>query len=342
MNLGYKIKALRLKAGLTQEMLANIFGVSFQTISKWENNVCTPDIEMLPRIAVYFGVSIDELFDLTVDEKFHRIENMLDYERELPNKTFEEIVEFLYQQLPVTSDQAKIYNFLAHVYHHRMASDSLKVSKYARKALTLNPHTMNCQWLLRKAEGAAARDWKARNHSSVIDFYKELVKENPKELHNYLELMNNLLEDHRVEETVQCLRLYNMQENSEGYKSLYYEWKMAYFRDEQENMERIVKELEEKYSDNGDAMFLLANLYAEIPDYEKAIFYFEKSFELDEEHGKKPLYTDALESMACMYRMKGQCDEAMACYDKILAVLKESFGFTSGAIVDSIIAKKNE
>ena len=116
-------------------MLAQEFGVSFQTISKWENNICAPDIEMLPKISVYFGISIDELFDLTVDERLHRIENMLDMEQEISNKTFEETVSFLQQQLEVTTDKAKIYNFLAHVYHHRMDSDSVKVSMYAKKAL---------------------------------------------------------------------------------------------------------------------------------------------------------------------------------------------------------------
>ena len=341
MKLGNKIKALRLKAGLTQEMLANAFGVSYQTISKWENNVCAPDIEMLPRISIYFGISIDELFDLTADEKFHRIENLLDFEHELPNKTFEEAVDFLHQQLETTADKAKVYNFLAHVYHHRMVSDSSKVSMYVKKALTLNPNIVNCQWLLQKAEGATARDWNIKNHSTIIDFYKELVKDNPEILYNYLQLMDNLLADNRVEETVEYLRLYNEQENSEEYRSLYYEWKIARLRNDQELMRRTVKNLEEKYSDKGIAMFLLANLYAEILDYDKAIFYFEKSFDLDKEQGKKPLYTDAIESMALIYQIKGQYDEAIKCYDKILVVLEEYFGFTEGEPVDVIIEKKN-
>lgn len=341
MNLGNKIKSLRLKAGLTQEMLANAFGVSYQTISKWENNICAPDIEMLPRISIYFGTSIDELFDLTADEKFHRIEKMLDLEHELPNKTFEEAVEFLHQQLEITADKAKIFNFLAHVYHHRMVSDSLKVSVYAKKALTLNPRFKNCQWLLQKAEGATARDWNVKNHSAIIDFYKELVKDNPGELYNYLELMDNLLADNRIEETAKYLGLYKAQENSEEYRSLYYEWKIAYSGNDQELMKQTINTLEEKHGDKGSAMFLLANIYAEIPDYDKAIFYFGKSFDLDKEQGKEPLYTDALEAMALIYQIKGQYDEAIKCYDKILEVLEESFGFTEGEPVNVIIEKRN-
>lgn len=341
MNLGNKIRTLRLRAGCTQEMLANAFGVSYQTISKWENNVCAPDIEMLPQISIYFGISIDELFDLTADEKFHRIENMLDMEHELPSKTFDETIEFLHQQLENTANKSKIYNFLAHVYHHRMMSDSSKVSMYAKKALLLEPKIKNCQWLLQKAEGATARDWNVKNHSNIIDFYKELVNNNPKELYNYLELIDNLLADNRMEEAAEYLKLYNEQENFEEYRSLYYEYKIAQSKHDRELMMQKIKLLEEKYGDNGMAMFLLANLCAESLEYDKAISYYEKSFNLDKEQKKKPLYTDALESIALLYQIKGQYDEAIKYYDKILVVLEEDFGFTEGEPVDVIVAKKN-
>lgn len=62
MNIGNNIKSLRLKSGLTQEQLANMLGISFQAISKWETNANTPDIGQLPQIAKIFQVTIDALF----------------------------------------------------------------------------------------------------------------------------------------------------------------------------------------------------------------------------------------------------------------------------------------
>lgn len=56
-----KIKERRIKAGLTQEALANALNVSPQAISKWERSVAVPDISMLVPIADYFGVSVDYL-----------------------------------------------------------------------------------------------------------------------------------------------------------------------------------------------------------------------------------------------------------------------------------------
>lgn len=56
-----QIAFLRKQRGLTQEVLAGALGVTNQAVSKWESAQCCPDIQLLPDIADYFGVSIDEL-----------------------------------------------------------------------------------------------------------------------------------------------------------------------------------------------------------------------------------------------------------------------------------------
>lgn len=68
MNIGTKIKELRKQRGITQEQLANAIGISFQAVSKWENNLALPDISLAPILASYFGVSMDELFDFHLTE----------------------------------------------------------------------------------------------------------------------------------------------------------------------------------------------------------------------------------------------------------------------------------
>ena len=62
MKLGEKIRALRLRKGLTQEQVAQQVGVTYQAVSKWENGTNTPDIALLPEIAAFFGVTMDALF----------------------------------------------------------------------------------------------------------------------------------------------------------------------------------------------------------------------------------------------------------------------------------------
>ena len=67
MNIGNNIKQLRLKKDLTQRQIAEQLGISFQAVSKWENNINAPDINLLPDIARLLGVSIDELFSDNAD-----------------------------------------------------------------------------------------------------------------------------------------------------------------------------------------------------------------------------------------------------------------------------------
>ena len=51
--LGKNIKRLRLERKLTQEILAEFLGVTFQSVSNWERGESYPDITMLPEIAVF-------------------------------------------------------------------------------------------------------------------------------------------------------------------------------------------------------------------------------------------------------------------------------------------------
>ncbi len=61
MEIGNVIKRLRLQKRITQEELAEILGVSVQTVSRWENNINYPDLVMLPEIASLFHVTTDYL-----------------------------------------------------------------------------------------------------------------------------------------------------------------------------------------------------------------------------------------------------------------------------------------
>ena len=59
MELGEKIKELRIKREWTQEHLADLLSISPQSISKWENLVTMPDISLLPKISEVFEFQIN-------------------------------------------------------------------------------------------------------------------------------------------------------------------------------------------------------------------------------------------------------------------------------------------
>ena len=67
MNLGNKIMTLRKKNNLSQEDLAEKVGVTRQTISKWELEETTPDINQAKKLSMIFNVSLDELVNNDVN-----------------------------------------------------------------------------------------------------------------------------------------------------------------------------------------------------------------------------------------------------------------------------------
>ena len=78
LSLGENIKRKRIERKLTQEEVATHLGVSFQSVSKWERGEGYPDIELLPSLANYFDVSVDELLGMSNSEKTERYENIKD------------------------------------------------------------------------------------------------------------------------------------------------------------------------------------------------------------------------------------------------------------------------
>ena len=67
MSLSEKITALRTGLKLSQGNVAEKLEVSRQSVSKWENNLSVPDISLLPIIARFFGITMDELFNYRLD-----------------------------------------------------------------------------------------------------------------------------------------------------------------------------------------------------------------------------------------------------------------------------------
>ena len=62
-KIGMFLKELRREKQLTQEQLAEVFGVTNRSISRWENGVNMPDFDLVIEIANYYNVSIEEILD---------------------------------------------------------------------------------------------------------------------------------------------------------------------------------------------------------------------------------------------------------------------------------------
>ena len=103
MKINEQIAALRKKKGVTQENLAQVLGVTNQSVSKWESGQCCPDIQLLPAIAKYFEVSIDELMGEETPATRHEEENLIKNQSEINDPLLDGTVELLGEQRLITT-----------------------------------------------------------------------------------------------------------------------------------------------------------------------------------------------------------------------------------------------
>ncbi|MBQ7628898.1 MAG: helix-turn-helix domain-containing protein [Selenomonadaceae bacterium] len=98
--LAERIYRSRKALGMTQETLAEKLGITPQSVSRWENGQSRPDVDMLPRLAAFFGITIDALFGykaenlkITQYEKNHQ--NQKIYSKCAANKLALDVLNFL-------------------------------------------------------------------------------------------------------------------------------------------------------------------------------------------------------------------------------------------------------
>ncbi len=138
-NLAEQLKALRKEKNISQEKLATYLGISYQAISKWENGNAYPDIQLLPDIARFFGITIDELLQVEkldeqalFDEYVSKAENLF--------RNGEDIEKILtlwneaYQKMP---NNIQVKEFLMSTYF-----DADKV-KYSQEIIELGMEIYN-------------------------------------------------------------------------------------------------------------------------------------------------------------------------------------------------------
>ncbi len=334
MVIGKRIRLLRSKCSLTQEQLADRLGVSAQAVSKWENAVTMPDITLLPELAGVFGVSIDELFDLTTDQKLRRIENRMDTEEELDSDVFREYEQFLKELAASGGDRQRALSLLAHLYHHRLCTYAAKTARCAREAIRIAPEKKDCQWLLQKAEGGTVWDWNVGNHSRTIDFYKEVIANDRVEPHTplpYYYLLDELLADHRADEAETYLAALKKLPACRAFLIPTYEAAIALARFDEKKADAIMASALAADPDNADLLFEAAQYHARKCEYDKAIGYYEASYAAETD--RIPRYTDALQGIATIHEIRGEYRKAADTHRRILAALKTEWGFEEETVI---------
>lgn len=132
-RIGSRIKEFRKKSGLTQEQLAESIGISFQAISKWENNISLPDVSLVPKLAQIFGVTTDEIFAYNLEEIEKEIERYAYESYKLRESDPEKGREILEEGLRKYPENDILLNNLLYCMNHKINPD--KTIKVAGKLI---------------------------------------------------------------------------------------------------------------------------------------------------------------------------------------------------------------
>ena len=306
MEIGNQIKALRQRRGITQEALAQHLGVTAQAVSKWERGAATPDIGMLPDISAYFGVTIDELFALSDDTRMERIQNMLWDDRYYDPAEVESTREFLLNKGKREPENGKVYEYLAEMENHLAQEHHEKAADYAKEALRRNPDLRGAHGELNEAMHGFIPDWNARNHYLQINFYQEHIQKNPRDWRAYMWLMDQLIDDYRLDEAEQyCDRFAQI---DQSYRIPLYRGMIAWQRGEREAAFAIWAQMEAEFPQEWCVYHNIGDYLARCSRYDEAMVYYRKALDVQ----KEPPMVDPLQAMAQLYEIRGDIPGALA------------------------------
>lgn len=328
--IGEQIKHYRLKKKVKQEELAEFLGVSFQAVSKWETGVSTPDISLLPKLAVFFGISIDELFEMSYEDQMERIENMFWAERRIHEKTFEKALGFLNRIIENNPRDIRALGNLAYLYNHRAKSDHELASFYAQKVLEFNPDD-KAGWVayLEANNGICGDEW-YDNHFEVIQFFLEFVEKNPNSFLGLYALIENMLADHRYEEALPYI--HQMKKVKKNHQYLLYMGDVAFGTGKWEDARKYWEKMIVDFPNIWQAYNCLAEGYEKLGEDELALEMYEKSFEMQE----NPRIYDGLYGMAQIHERRKDYESAKKDYERIIQCLNKEYGVKDGEQIDKI------
>lgn len=174
-DFGKKFKELRAGREVTQETLAQHLQISPQAVSKWERGEGYPDIMLLPRIAAFFDVTVDELLGTTEEVKREKIKKWREESKKLGHagKVEENLSlwESAYREYPKDPDVINAYTYtLWQDFNDHFGEDAEKSRIAGEKIISL------AKEILERSNDCRIRDSAAQR--LVLTFSKLEDKEN--------------------------------------------------------------------------------------------------------------------------------------------------------------------
>ena len=306
MEIGNQIKLLRQRKGVTQEAMAEHFGLTPQAVSKWERDAATPDIALLPEISAYFGVTIDELFAISDDTRMERIQNMLWDDRYYNPEEVTSTRIFLLNKGMKEPKNGKVYDLLAQMENHLAEEHQEKAAEYAKEALRRNWNLRGPHTELEIAMNGHIHDWNYNNHYLLIDFYQNHIEQNPNDWRAYLTIMDQLIDDYRLDEAeLYCDRFAKI---DSSYRVPLYRGMIAWQKGERDTAFTTWRQMESDYPEEWCVWHNIGDYLVRSGKYEEGLIYYKRALDVQ----KSPPLLDPLQAIAQLCEIRGDIAGAIA------------------------------
>lgn len=277
--IGSNIKKLREERKITQQQLAESLGLSYQAVSKWECGTTIPDVMILPAVAEYFGVSINDLFKENISVYKNNAQRLMAvYESDIQNsEAFEKAEnEFIRLFSHEVYDDEDLGSY-AYLNDCRMKYYTIRAEKYYLEALEKGKNSKSDEYY--------------RNQRQYIYFLSKIsrAKEN---ITRHLEILEN------------------EPNNPLNYASLVSAYKS---NNDLQNAFQVAEKGLSLFPNHAILLVYAGDTCKNLSLFEKAIEYWDRAFFID------PEMIDTQYSLADYLMEQGEKSKAIAVFQQIKA-----------------------
>lgn len=318
LNLGNVIKRLRTEQSVTQEELAEHLEISFQAISKWETGTSLPDITLLPKLAAFFGVRIDELFSVNHEDELERIDTMLQRET-MTDQNYsyaKRILDGILRENPEDVETMKQY---AKVYLAKTNTDLLAAGRMLEKAMELSPLDEEIYSLYRGVRGGS--EYKQHSDNDwFIRVCEPYAKKHPQNCRLYRMLIEAMISKKYFKRAEELLDLVSF----EGEQKYIREVLLGDIALASGNKTAAKDIWSTVPKEDWLGQYEIGERFNRLNEYDRAIECFNNAYEAQ----TAPHKMDMMYSLAFLYKKLGRLEEAKAEWELIMKTLISEYAVT--------------
>ncbi len=314
MDIGGTIKKLRTDMGITQEDVAEYLDISFQAVSKWETGTTMPDIALLPKIAEFFGVRIDDLFSVDHEDELKRVEESLSHR--LSEQSYLYARRILDASLQDDPDNIRALKLYARLHLSRTNNDLLEAGRMLERAMKHAPLDEEIFHLYFQVRGGGV--YKAHSDDDwLIRVCEPYAKKYPQNLGLMVHLIEAMIRQRYFEKAEEYI--HRMQPGSgEEYLRQVLSGDLELAKGNADHAKAIWNTVSE---DDSMGQYEIGERFNRIHEYEQAIKCFQKAFQT----AVPPKPLDSVFSLAFLYTKLGRKAEAAEAWQLIIDTLASDF-----------------